>query len=121
MINTLRVTAAVAGFITLATYCLGGDSVKYDVASLWVAPADLASRDLFYGPGGPEHAPRHMEFRFLEADTSGSNPKYIVIDADGVKWKMKLDEEARPETAASRLMWAAGSRQRRILPGLSLS
>ena len=29
-------------------------------------------------------------------------------DADGVKWKLKLGEEARPETAASRLVWAAG-------------
>lgn len=108
MRTNLRGTAVAMGFVIVATYCFADDAVKYDVSSLWAAPVDMASRDLFYGPGGPEHAPRHMEFQFLEADTSGSNPKYIVIDADGVKWKMKLDEEARPETAASRLMWAAG-------------
>jgi hypothetical protein len=32
----------------------------------------------------------------------------VVKDADGVKWKIKLGEEARPETVASRLVWAVG-------------
>ena len=67
-----------------------------DARATDTAPVAVASRDMFYGAGGPDHAPRHMEFRFLEEDKSGSNPKYTVIDADGVKWKMKLDEEARP-------------------------
>src|SRR5579864_1390939 len=38
----------------------------------------------------------------------GSNPKFDVHDRDGAKWKVKLGAEARPEVAASRLLWAAG-------------
>jgi hypothetical protein len=30
------------------------------------------------------------------------------IDQDGVKWRVKMGDEARPETAASRLVWAVG-------------
>jgi hypothetical protein len=38
----------------------------------------------------------------------GTNPKFDVRDRDGVKWKIKLGEEARPETVATRLLWAVG-------------
>ena len=38
----------------------------------------------------------------------GTNPKFDVRGQDGVKWKVKLGAEARPEVAASRLVWAAG-------------
>jgi hypothetical protein len=44
----------------------------------------------------------------VKEDTAGTNPKYIVTDMNGVKWKIKLGEEAHPETAASRFVWAAG-------------
>src|SRR5579862_4186072 len=46
--------------------------------------------------------------RLLKKDLNGSNPKYIVIDQDKVKWTVKLGMEARPETVASRLVWAVG-------------
>jgi hypothetical protein len=39
---------------------------------------------------------------------NGTNPKYNVKDEDGVKWKLKMGAEARPETAATRLVWAVG-------------
>jgi len=74
---------------------------------LWRSPTDLAGRDLRYGPGGPEHQPQG-EFTFVEEDTKGSNPKYVLRDSDGVKWKAKLGAEARSETVATRLVWAAG-------------
>jgi hypothetical protein len=74
---------------------------------LWRQPANIDSRDLFYGPGGKEHAP-HGKFTFVEEDTSGTNPKFDVVDEDGLKWRVKLGAEARPETAASRFVWAAG-------------
>lgn len=76
-------------------------------AVLWEDPGIIASRDLLYGPGGPKHQP-HGPFKFVKEDLAGSNPKFVVTDADGVKWKIKLGEEAHPETAASRLVWAAG-------------
>lgn len=76
-------------------------------AVLWRRPTDIASRNLFYGPGGKEHQP-HGPFTFLKEDLAGSNPKFDVQDSDGVTWKVKLGEEARPETVASRLVWAVG-------------
>ncbi len=74
---------------------------------LWHNPVDISTRDLFYGAGGKDHEPRGG-FTFVEEDLEGSNPKFVVRDEDGVKWKVKLGNEARPETAAARLVWAAG-------------
>jgi hypothetical protein len=76
-------------------------------ATLWSDPTDLAARDLFYGPGGKAHEP-HGPFTFETEDVDGSNPKFVVHDGSGVKWKVKLGLEARPETVATRLVWAAG-------------
>ena len=39
---------------------------------------------------------------------NGTNPKFDVVDEDGVRWRVKMGVEAGPETAASRLVWAAG-------------
>ena len=78
-----------------------------DRAVLWRDPVEIASRDLLFGPGGREHLP-HEPFTFVQEDPAGSNPKFVVRDKDGVKWKVKLGTEARPETVASRLVWAVG-------------
>ena len=74
---------------------------------LWRDPVDIASRNLLYGPGGKSHEPQGT-FTFDKEDMQGSNPKFDVVDQDGVKWKVKLGDEARPETVASRLIWAVG-------------
>lgn len=74
---------------------------------LWQQPTDIASRNLFYGSGGEKDAP-HTVFTFVEEDLKGTNPKMVVRDENGVKWKVKLGVEARPEVAASRLVWAVG-------------
>jgi hypothetical protein len=76
-------------------------------AVLWREPVDITSRNLFYGPGGKAHAPRGP-FKFQEEDMAGTSPKFDVIDEDGVKWRVKMGNEARPETVASRLVWAVG-------------
>jgi hypothetical protein len=76
-------------------------------AVLWQEPADIASRNLYYGSGGEEHAP-HTTYTFLEEDLNGTNPKFDVRDENGIKWKVKLGVEARPEVVASRLVWAVG-------------
>jgi hypothetical protein len=75
--------------------------------ALWEDPVDIAARDMVYGPGGPQHQP-HGPFKFVKEDLNGTSPKFVVTDADGVKWKAKLGVESHPETAASRLLWAAG-------------
>lgn len=74
---------------------------------LWQNPADIASRNLYYGPGGKAHEP-HGTFTFVKEDLDGTNPKFVVRDEDGTKWKVKLGNEARPETVASRITWAVG-------------
>lgn len=76
-------------------------------AVMWSDPVDLESRNLFYGPGGESHAP-HGAVTFVKEDLQGTNPKFTVKDEDGVKWKVKLGIEARPETVASRIVWAVG-------------
>ncbi len=76
-------------------------------AILWRNPGNIVARDLFYGAGGKGHQP-HTRFRFIKEDDSGTNPKFVIQDENGVKWKVKLGPEAQPETAASRLVWAMG-------------
>jgi hypothetical protein len=83
------------------------ESTDKVAAVLWHEPADIASRSLYYGPGGVQHEP-HGRFTFVKEDLDGSNPKFTVVDGDGTKWKVKLGAEARPETVASRLVWAVG-------------
>jgi len=76
-------------------------------AYLWQNPTDISSRDLCYGPGGKEHAP-HTTYTFIKEDLNGTNPKFDVRDENGVKWRVKLGVEARPEVVATRLVWAVG-------------
>ena len=74
---------------------------------LWSNPIDIQHRNLFFGPGGKQNRP-HTTFTFIKEDLNGTSPKFIVRDQDGVKWKVKQGAEARPETVASRLVWAVG-------------
>ena len=74
---------------------------------LWEDPVDIRSRNLYYGPGGRQGQPR-QPFTFIQEDHGGTNPKFDVQDAAGNRWKVKLGVEARPETAATRLLWAVG-------------
>lgn len=75
---------------------------------MWTDPADISTRDLFYGEGGKHDAPPGTTFTYLKEDLSGTSAKIDVRDEHGVKWRVKLGEEARPETVATRLLWAAG-------------
>ncbi len=76
-------------------------------ALLWSDPRDVRSRDLFYGPGGKEHAPR-LPVKFVDEDREGGNPKFDVVDDAGKKWRAKLGLEAQPEVVSARLLWAVG-------------
>lgn len=76
-------------------------------AALWRDRGDAAALDLLGGPGGKEHQPG-TNFKFIEESKSGTSPKFDVEDENGAKWKVKLGPEAKPETAATRLLWAAG-------------
>jgi hypothetical protein len=74
---------------------------------LWRDPGDLRSRDLYYGSGGLQHQPAGP-FVFGKEENTGTQPKFQLVDANGVRWTAKVGIEARPETAASRFLWAVG-------------
>jgi hypothetical protein len=110
----LLLTASVAGFPATETMkkrnqwqAEKGEITGEGPAVIWRDPGNIASRDLFYGAGGKKHAP-HGRFTFVKEDLDGSSVKFVLQDEDGVKWKAKLGGEARPETAATRLVWAVG-------------
>jgi hypothetical protein len=78
-------------------------------AVLWRDPGDIASLDLLNGEGGAKDAPdTHADYTFGKEDMNGTSPKFYARDSNGVKWLVKLGVEARPETAATRLVWAMG-------------
>src|SRR5207237_5619644 len=83
------------------------NDTKQSIAILWRDPEDIATRNLFYGPGGKAHEPRGT-FTFEKEDINGTNPKFDILDEDGVRWRVKMGAEARPETVASRLVWGVG-------------
>ncbi len=74
---------------------------------LWGDRGDISSLDILEGPGGREHQPGE-NFNFLQEVMKGSSPKFDVEDEEGVRWRVKLGEEAQPETAATRLVWTMG-------------
>ena len=84
-----------------------GEITRPVLTELWREPSDIRSENLLFGAGGKEHEP-HGPFTFVKEDLDGTNPKYNVRDSDGTKWKIKLGAEARPETVASRFVWAVG-------------
>lgn len=83
-----------------------------NVAELWIAPSDIASRDLFHGPGGAALAPQATTpFTWIATDKTGYSPGFVVRGPDGRSWSVKLGPEAQTEVAASRLLWAIGYHQ----------
>jgi hypothetical protein len=77
---------------------------------MWEDPGDLEKRDLFYGIGGKKGAPDlSAKFTFVQRKTSGGHWKKIIVEDDrDRRWVVKFGPEARPETVASRLVWAVG-------------
>jgi hypothetical protein len=78
-------------------------------AVIWRDPGPPSTLDLFYGAGGKEHAPDPKgKYTFLKEDMNGTSPKFDVKDDQGIRWRVKLGQEPQSETAATRLLWAAG-------------
>src|SRR5258708_5236420 len=78
-------------------------------AVLWHDPGDIASLDLLNGEGGAKDAPDpHADYTFIKEDMNGTSSKFYARDSNGIEWLVKLGVEARPETAATRLVWAMG-------------
>jgi len=78
-----------------------------DRAILW-SPGNVASRDLFAGPGGEAMKPDLSSITFIKRETGGHNKKYRIKDGSGRIWVAKPGTEARAETAAVRVLHALG-------------
>jgi len=82
---------------------------KAEIRALWHDPIDIPSLNLAWGQGGKRHAPRQdAVYKFVKEDLGGSTTKFYVEDDEGVEWLVKVGDEARGETAATRLVWAMG-------------
>jgi hypothetical protein len=85
---------------------------------LWVAPTDLATRDLFAGPWGPELVPDpRATYTFVKPKSGGANPGVVVADPRGRIWHVKqprdgsVGDEGPVEVALSRVLSAVGYHQ----------
>jgi hypothetical protein len=100
------------------------------IEELWERPADLESRDLYFGPWGREHAPSADEvYRFSKPKTGGTNPGMTVVDAQGREWHIKQPshdpgrgDEGPVEVVVSRVLSAVGYHQPPVyyLPSFTL-
>jgi hypothetical protein len=75
---------------------------------LWRAPTDISSRNLYLGPGGTRMKPDLRRVKFIKEEKGGYSKKFRIQDAAGNEWVAKVGKEAQSETAAVRLVWAAG-------------
>ena len=75
---------------------------------LWQEPTDIAARNLLLGPGGDGMKPDLSQVVWEETEDGGYSVKWRVRDGSGKKWVAKVGNEAQPETAATRLVWAVG-------------
>jgi hypothetical protein len=76
---------------------------------LWHDPGAIESLNLFYGPGGQSGAPDPAgKITYVRDQLTGTQKKIIVKDDQGRTWTVKFGPESKPETAASRIVWAVG-------------
>jgi hypothetical protein len=98
-------------------------------ASLWERPADLATRDAYFGPWGRDYAPNAVDtYTFVERKHTGVNLGMTVVDSQGREWSVKqpypggIDDESPVEVAVSRILSAVGYHQPPVyyLPSFTL-
>lgn len=75
---------------------------------LWQEPSDIASRNLYLGPGGEAMKPTLSKVTLIEDKESAGSAKFRVRDGSGREWLVKAGGEAQAEVAASRIVWAVG-------------
>ncbi len=81
------------------------------MAELWVDPGSRP-RELFYGVGGPQHAPANdAAYKFKGKDDLGFSVSYDVTGPDGIEWSAKIGPEAQTEVVVSRVLWGLGYHQ----------
>lgn len=106
--------AAVYLFISLSLFSGVHGQKKTQPAKTAVGNAvmwervNVSQRDLFAGPGGSTMMPDLSSIKFIKEEKGGHNKKFRISDGSGKVWVAKLGREARPETAAVRLLWGLG-------------
>jgi hypothetical protein len=117
MLNLRSMLLTILSLVLTVSACLPAQAQDKDKkvkkiytgpAVLWRAPSDIESRNLLTGAGGEEMKPNLSRVMFVSVKEGGWSTKYVVRDASGNEWVAKLSKEAQPETAANRLVWAAG-------------
>jgi hypothetical protein len=104
----------VAAILGLAVQTVGQENSRKEkdepqgTPVLWRQPADIASRNLYLGPGGAGMKPNLRRITFIKDQPGGYSQKFRVRDASGREWVAKVGKEAQSETAAVRLLWAVG-------------
>ncbi len=110
--TSLVLALAVTFALSLPALAVQKKDKKKDVPRgtpvLWRDPGNVSSRDLFHGAGGRAMRPDTRRLTFIEEEEGGYSKKYRVRDGRGRVWVAKVGKEAQPETAATRLLWAAG-------------
>ena len=87
------------------------------MAELWVAPGNIADRDVFFGPWGVGRAPDPgVTYTFVRRKTQGVNPGVVVRDPQGREWHVKqphptVGVEGPVEVVLSRVLSAVGYHQ----------
>ncbi len=103
---------AAACAVPTITRTLPDGAARVSLAELWIEPATIASRDLFWGPGGQSLAPESgSTFTFKEEKVGGYSPGFVVTDASSREWSAKQGPEAQTEVVSSRIYWAVGFHQ----------
>jgi hypothetical protein len=74
---------------------------------LWES-VDIPQRDVYWGAGGKAMFPQIETATYVAPHAGGNNHKHRIKDANGVEWIVKIADEAQPEVAATRLLWALG-------------
>jgi hypothetical protein len=108
--GTVRTLVAVVALVLLLAPAAAAQKKKAlprGTPVLW-RDRDVSRLDLAAGPGGAGMRPATRRLRFIEEEKGGYSTKYRVRDARGREWVAKVSREAQSETAASRLIWAAG-------------
>jgi hypothetical protein len=121
MMTRVRSLTVVALAALIAVGCAGMKVPRAQTAPappgarFWTEPKDLATRDLFYGPWGKDHAPDPKAvYELVEIKHTGVNLGMTVKDREGREWSVKqpypggLDPEGPVEVVVSRLLSAIG-------------
>lgn len=95
-------------FATPETYAKKKKAVPHGTPVLWRAPVNIDSRNLYLGPGGVAMKPDLRRVKFIKEEKGGYSKKFRIRDSSGREWVAKVGKEAQSETAAVRLVWAAG-------------